>query len=411
MAAVNHQTPDVVPVDFGAVSVTGIHCRTVAALRDYYGLEKKPVRIVEPLQLLGEVDNELADIIGIDTVSLYGPADWFGIRTKGEVEQVTPWGQTVLIAQEIDLTPDAKGDVYCYPQGDRSCLPSGILPSQGYFFNAIERDIEVDDDDLNPDDNLEEFQPISDEDVQWFAREAAKRRATGKAVVASFGGTGLGDVAQVPGMSLKDPKGIRTVSEWYVSLIARADHVQELFERQIDTAISNYEKLWAAVGENVDIVFTCGCDFGTQESQFCSVDTFNELWLPSYKRMNNWIHENTTWKTMKHTDGAIFPLIPGLIEGGIDILNPVQFNAAGMDPQGLKDNFGDRITFWGGGVDTQKVLPYGTPAEVRAQVLDQYRILGAGGGMVLGSVHNVQADVPVENLVAMIDAIHEIRKG
>jgi len=121
--------------------------------------------------------------------------------------------------------------------------------------------------------------------------------------------------------------------------------------------------------------------------------------------MNDWIHKNTGWKTFKHSCGAILPLIPKFIEAGFDILNPVQINARDMDPVVLKDRFGDQVTFWGGGVDTQKVLSFGTPADVEKQVIDQCRILGKNGGFVFNTVHNVQANVPVENLVAMIESV------
>jgi uroporphyrinogen-III decarboxylase len=127
--------------------------------------------------------------------------------------------------------------------------------------------------------------------------------------------------------------------------------------------------------------------------------------MPYYKKMNNWIHENTSWRTFKHSCGAILPLIPSLIEAGFDILNPVQINAAGMDPEILKSKFGDMVTFWGGGVDTQKVLGFGTPADVEKQVLRQCEIFGKDGGFVFNTVHNIQANVTIENLVAMINAL------
>lgn len=169
--------------------------------------------------------------------------------------------------------------------------------------------------------------------------------ATGRAVVASFGGTALGDVAFVPGMGLKEPKGIRSVVEWYMSTVMRQEYLHEIFRRQTDIAIANYEKLWAVLGDKVDVVLTCGTDFGSQESQFCSVEVFNELWLPHYRRMNDWIHEHTTWKVFKHSCGAIVPILPGLIEAGFDIINPVQINAKGMDSEMLKREFGSHLTF------------------------------------------------------------------
>jgi uroporphyrinogen-III decarboxylase len=157
----------------------------------------------------------------------------------------------------------------------------------------------------------------------------------------------------------------------------------------------------------VDAVFICGTDLGTQQSQFCSVDTFRKLYFPYYKMVNDWIHRNTNWKTFKHSCGAVEPLIEPFVEAGFDILNPVQVTAAGMDATRLKKAYGDRIVFWGGGVDTQTTFAFGTPAQVREQVLRRMEILAPGGGFIFNAVHNIQATTPVANIVAMIDAVKE----
>jgi uroporphyrinogen-III decarboxylase len=138
--------------------------------------------------------------------------------------------------------------------------------------------------------------------------------------------------------------------------------------------------------------------------------TFNDLYFPYYKRVNDWIHAHTQWKTFKHSCGSIFKFLPSLVEAGFDILNPVQCSATGMDPGRLKSEFGDRLVFWGGGVDTQRILPFGTPAEVREQVLQRCEVFARNGGFVFNTVHNVQAATPVENIVAMIDAVHEFNR-
>jgi hypothetical protein len=406
----HHRDSGRIPVDFGATSVTGIHCRTVEALRRHYGLEEKPVRVIEPFQMLGEVDEELREIIGVDVVGVWGRENMFGIDETRLHEQVTPWGQVVRIAEDIDLTPDQNGNVYIYAKGDRRFPPSAVMPEGCFFVNAVERGAPVDDETLSAADNLEEFGYLTEEDLSHFEREATRAAATGKAVAAGFGGTALGDIAFVPGMGLKEPKGIRAVDEWYMSTVLRSELIGRIFEKQTDIAIENYRLLWDRVGEKVDVVFTCGTDFGTQNSQFCSRETFRELWLPHYKRMNDWIHRNTSWKIFKHCCGSIIPLIPSLIDAGFDILNPVQINAKDMDSQRLKDEFGDRLTFWGGGIDTQKILPAGTPEQVREHVLRQCEIFGKNGGFVFNAVHNIQANVPVANVVGMIEALNSLRK-
>ncbi len=152
--------------------------------------------------------------------------------------------------------------------------------------------------------------------------------------------------------------------------------------------------------------FTSRIKGGTQTGSFCSVDTFNEIWAPHYSKINDWVHAHTTWKTFKHSCGSVERFLPGLIECGFDILNPVQCSASDMEPEHLKKEFGDDLVFWGGGVDTQQTLPFGTPDEVSDEVLQRCEVFAEGGGFVFNSIHNVQALTPVDNVVAMIDAVH-----
>jgi uroporphyrinogen-III decarboxylase len=192
-----------------------------------------------------------------------------------------------------------------------------------------------------------------------------------------------------------------------MSTVTRRDYVHKVFQRQCEVGLANLARIRAAIGDNVDAVFVCGTDFGTQSSSFCSVETLRELFLPYYKEVNGWIHRHTNWKSLKHSCGAVEKFIPTFIEAGFDILNPVQCSAAGMDPRHLKRAYGDRIVFWGGGIDTQKTLPFGTPDQIRAQVLERCEIFSEGGGFVFNTVHNVQAGTPVENIIAMIEAVKE----
>jgi uroporphyrinogen-III decarboxylase len=180
-----------------------------------------------------------------------------------------------------------------------------------------------------------------------------------------------------------------------------------VFARQIEIALGNLERIHARIGDTVDAVSICGTDFGTQRSTFCSIETFRELWLPYYRKVTGWIHSRTSWKCFKHSCGSVERLIPSFIDAGFDILNPVQCSAANMTPEHLKSTYGDRIVFWGGGVDTQKTLPFGTPSEVRDEVLRRLEVFSKNGGYVFNTIHNVQARTPVENVVAMIDAVRE----
>ncbi|HEV2135447.1 MAG TPA: uroporphyrinogen decarboxylase family protein [Terracidiphilus sp.] len=405
-AALSHRQPDRVPIDFGSTAVTGIHASCVAGLRDYYGLEKRPVKIHEPFQMLGMVEEDLREAMGLDVAGIFPRGTMFGFPAEGWKSREFN-GLEVLVPEKFNVTTDSNGDTLIYPEGDMTVPPSGRMPRGGYFFDCIIRQEAFDEDKLDPDDNLEEFGPISQETLDHLARATGEASATGLGVMASLSGTALGDIALVPAPSLKHPRGIRDVTEWYVSTSSRQEYIHKIFERQCDIAIGNLERVAAVMGASVQVVFLCGTDFGTQTSSFCSVKTFRKLYLPYYKLLCDWIHAHTPWKIFKHSCGAVAKFVPSFVEAGIEVLNPVQCSAAGMDPAELKANFGDQIVFWGGGVDTQRVLPFAAPAEVRDQVLRRCEILAPGGGFVFNTVHNVQACTPIENIVAMIDAVHE----
>ena len=406
VAALNHKQPDRVPIDIGGTSVSGVHVSCVAELRAYYGLEKRPIRIPEPFHMLGTLDDDLREAMGIDVAGVFPRVGKFGIPA----ERWKCWqlnGLEVLVPEKFNTTVNDNGDTLIYPEGDTTAAASGRMPRGGLFFDNIVRQDPIEEEKLNPEDNLEEFSPISRESLDYLVRAANDVWATGRGVIAAFGGTGLGDIANVPGASLKHPKGIRDIAEWYVSTTSRQDYIHKVFERQYEIAIGNLERINSEVGDRIDAVYLCGTDFGTQTSSFCSVKTFRNLYYPHYKQINDWIHAHTAWKTFKHTCGAVSKFIPSLIEAGFDILNPVQCSATGMEPEQLKANFGDQIVFWGGGVDTQHVLPFGTPAEIREQVLRRCEVFAPGGGFVFNAIHSIQAETPVENIVAMIDAVHE----
>lgn len=405
-ATLNHKQPPKIPIDFGGTACTGIHASCVAGLRDYYGLEKRPVRVHEPFQMLALIDDDLRAAMGIDVTGVFGRKTKFGFAV-GNWKSWMLNGLEVMVPGEFNVTVDGNGDTLIYPQGDTSVPPSGRMPKGGYFFDCIVRQEPFDEEKLNPDDNVEEFGAFTQDDLDHFARATEAAAATGLGVVASFGGTAFGDVGGLPGPGLKHPRGIRDITEWYVSTTSRQDYIHEVFQRQCETAIRNLERIYPVVGERVNAAYLCGTDFGTQTSAFCSVKTFNSLYFPYYRRVCDWIHSHTSWKVMKHSCGAVAKFLPSFIEAGIDILNPVQCSATGMDPEELKAKFGDRLTFWGGGVDTQQVLPFGTPKEVREQVLRRCEVFAPGGGFVFNTVHNIQAETPTKNIVAMLDAVHE----
>ncbi len=405
-----HVQPDKIPVDFGATAVTGIHALCVERLRGFYGLEKRNVKIIEPYQMLGQVEDDLKEAMGVTVDGFMGIGTTFGFSLNDFKPYKTLWGQEVLVPGGFNTQPDGKGGEVIFPQGDTGVEPCARMPESGYFFDSIIRQEPFEEDDLNPQDNLEEFTPLLEKDITNIKNNIDESASYGRGLIANFGGTGLGDIALVPGPMLKHPKGIRDVTEWYISTVTRQDYIHKIFDEQVEIALSNLKKIYAAVGDTVQAAFICGTDFGTQLSQFCSRETFSSLYAPYYMKINGWIHENTGWKTFKHSCGAIEPLIQSMIEAGFDIINPVQCSAEGMDPQELKKKYGRDMVFWGGGVDTQKTLPFGTPEQVRNEVMRRCEIFAKDGGFVFAAIHNIQADTPVENVAAMVEAVREFNR-
>lgn len=405
--SLNHQMPDKIPIDFGGTSTSGIHVSCVVALRMHYGLEAKPIMIHNATQMLGWIDKDLREVLGVDVEPVFPTKSGYGFRNENWKPFRMPDGLEVLVPGEFNTTTDNDGNIYLHPEGDISVPPSAKMPNDGYFFDSIIRQEPIDEDKLNPQDNLEEFKPISNQDLDDLERGVKQADQSGRAVVVSLGGTSIGDIARVPGDGLKHPKGIRDVAEWYMSIASRPDYLHAVFSGQTETALQNLEKIAQRIGDIELINFICGTDFGTQTGSFCSVKTFRALFKPYYEKINSWIHENTKWKTFKHSCGSVEKFLDDFIDCGFDIFNPVQCSATNMDPQHLKDTFGSRIVFWGGVVDTQKTLPFGTPHDVREEVMKRCEIFSKNGGFVINTIHNIQARTPIENIVALIDAIHE----
>ena len=409
--SLNHQEPDRLPVDMGASAVTGMHVNTVYALRQALRLDSSgtPVKVVEPYQLLGEIKQDLIDVLGIDVVGLGAPKNLFGYRNEGWKPWVTPQGIPALVPQAFNTDPEPNGEVLMYPEGDKSVRPSGRLPQGGFYFDTIIRQDPIDDDHMNVEDNLEEFKPISDDDLAYLGSEAERLfTTTDKAILGNFGGTAFGDIALVPAPFLKHPKGIRDVAEWYMSTVSRRDYVYEIFERQCEIGLKNLRRVFDVVGNRVTAVFVTGTDFGTQNGPFISPKAYRSLFMPFHKQVNSWIHTNTQWKSFIHSCGSVRTLIPDFIEAGFDILNPVQTSAAQMAPEELKREYGKDITFWGGGVDTQRTLPFNTADDVRRDVSERIRTFGPGGGFIFNPIHNVQAQTPVENVLAMFETVRDL---
>jgi hypothetical protein len=401
--ALNHEQPDRVPVDFGATGQTGISASTLYRLRAAVGLPQRPITVIEPFQMLGEVEQDLRDLLQVDVIGLWNPVNMMGLPNQGW----KPWrmsdGTPVLMAGGFACRQEPDGSLLAFPQGDVSAAPSLRLPAGGYFFDNIDRAPPWTEDDLDARRDFRDLYGVySDEQARHLESESRRLyQETDYAIIMNFGGGGFGDAAVLPGPWEKNPRGIRKLDDWYVAHLLHPDYIQQLFGMQAEIALKNLEILRQALGERIQVINLSGSDFGGQNGEIISPELYRAFYKPWHRRLNDWVHEHTGWSTHFHCCGSIVRLLDDFVEAGVDVLNPVQCSASGMDPRALKERYGAKLVFWGGGVDTQHTLPFGTPEEVRAEVRQRLRIFSRGGGFVFNTIHNILARTPVENLLAM----------
>lgn len=412
-AVLERKPVDRLCVDIGAGGQTGMGCCAVHRLREaVLGRSGHRVKVTEPYQMLGEIDEELRRALRLDVVGVHPPCDMFGVRQENWKPFTIPAdGTEVLVPGRFNCMQDSRGDLQMYPEGDTSVPACAKMPKHSYFWDAVCRQQPIDESRLDPMDNCEEFGLLSDQDISYFQSKVDWYYGnTDAGIYLTFPGLAFGDIALVPATWMKHPKGIRDVEEWYISTAMRPDYIRKVFEKQCEIGLKNIEKLAPVLGDKVQVVFVSGTDFGTQRGPFISPQAYRDLYKPFQKAINDKIHELTNWKVFVHSCGSIFRLIPDMIEAGFDILNPVQCSAADMDPVRLKKEFGDQLIFWGGGVDTQKTLPFGTPEEVYRETAERISIFSDNGGFVFNTIHNIQSNIPTENILAMFQAVNDARK-
>ncbi|MHB9033773.1 MAG: uroporphyrinogen decarboxylase family protein [Anaerolineae bacterium] len=405
--AVSHQQPDRIPLDLGATAVTGISASALYRLRRVLGLPDKPIRVHEPYQMLGQMDSDILDILGVDIVGLSDDSTFFGYSQRDWKPFTLYDGTPVLVPGGFNTEVNPDGSLYQYPQGNKTYGPSAHMPAGGYYHDAIERQQPYDPDKLDPAEWVRDmYHEFTEGELRLLEERCADLyQGSSRAIIGNFGQGGFGDIAFVPGTAVPQPKGIRAVADWYMATALYPDYIHGIFSRQCEIALHNLELYRQAVGERISVIFMSGTDFGSQDRPFISREAYRSLFMPYHKKLNDWVHAHTHWKTFYHTCGSITAYLDDFVEAGVDIINPVQISAAGMQPENLKQRWGDKLVFWGGGVDTQRVLPFGTPAEVETNIRHNVAVLGQGGGMVFSAVHNVQSGIPDGNLLAFANTL------
>ncbi len=347
------------PIDLGAHLSTGISAFAYQRLREHLGLSCERIEVIDPVQMLARVDEDVLQRFQVDVMPLRA-----GSARERIWEPRPGFRFTMPATFEPRLEADRSWVVERH--GLRMRMPSG-----GFFFDGAWPE-------------FDERSPV--ERLDALEREADRIAATGRGclLICGLGGI-IGD----------DP-------DWLMRAAEEPDAVATQVMALVERSLAWTGRLAERLGDRVQVVEVNG-DLGSQRGPLISPKTFARIGQPALERMCRFIHEHTPWKVFLHSCGGIAPLIPGIVDAGVDILNPVQIAAAGMDPATLKARHGDRLVFWGGGCDTQHVLGCGTPDQVEADVRRLCTIFAANGGFVFNQVHNIMGDVPPENIVRMFD--------
>ncbi len=371
LTTLDHQEPDRIPFDLGSTQVTGIHVVAYRRLREYLGLPPVEPSVCDSIQQLALPDDDMIEHLGVDVRGLF------------------PLNSHNWNIMDVDM-----GEAWEYT--DEWGITHRRQKPDGLYYSAVKHPLKG---------------AISVEDIRAFrwpdtgdprriaglGELALAYRARGQAVMIKGVLAGVFEMAQ----------RVRGMQALLMDMASDEALACALFDKMVELKLAFWEMALPQLAGVIDVISEAD-DYGTQVSQLISPRMFRKLIKPRLKVLTGRIKQLAPKaRLFYHSCGNVRPLLPDFIELGIDILNPVHIRAAGMEPAALKRDFGKDIAFWGGGVDTQGVLPNGTPQEVKDDVRRNVEALAPGGGFVFNTVHNIQADVPPENIVAMWQALHE----
>ena len=396
LTALNHREPDRVPVDLGAHRSSGISAIAYPKLRAALGLNPRPIRVYDPIQQLAIVDDDVLDWAGADAIEL---GRGFCAEDRWWADWTLPDGTPCKMP--VWALPERFGAEWVFRsrQGHTIArMPEGSLHfDQAWwpFFDGEE--------DLG---RIEELYPehmwtgiasppgpsiSGPEELAEGARRLRQR--TDRAIVALFGGNLL-EMGQF----------YYRMDNFLAMLAGEPRRVHRFLDALVEIHLKNLEKFLGAVAPHIDII-GFGDDLGAQTGPQISPRMYREFFKPRHALMWRRARQLAPVKVMLHCCGGVRQLLPDLIDAGLDAINPVQVSCRGMQAEGLKREFGKDLAFWGGGCDTQSVLPCGTPEQVRRHVKEQVKAMQPGGGFVFQQVHNIMTNVPPENIAAMYEAV------
>ncbi|MCO6452800.1 MAG: hypothetical protein J5I90_18605 [Caldilineales bacterium] len=399
-AAIRHEEADRIPIDIGGTGCTGINLIAYGNLRRHLGITGGSARLFHTWIQVPELETAMAERLHTDTVTLPRYKMCLGIPNV----EFKPWqfvdGTEFQVPIDFNPTQNQFGDYQWFENGELLAEAPGE-GTHGFSLRyhplrdaTTER--EVDDWFDNYDGNFTGRIRVTDEELVW-AREFARslRENSDKAIVADYFGT-----------FLEHAQGIVGWDSIYMAMLRKPELAHHFFNRLQHELVTGIKRYLGAVGEYVD-VFMFADDIGHQRGPMMKMDIYREFVLPGHKALFSAVRENSAAAVFYHTDGSVMTLLPELIDAGMNCFNTVQTDANNMDGAELKRRFGKHLTFWGGGVDTHRILPFGTPDQVREDVRRRIQVFGPGGGYVFASIHNILGDVPPQNILAAVDAVIE----
>jgi uroporphyrinogen decarboxylase len=404
LTAVEHKQPDMTPIDFGGHRSSGIAAIAYNRLRKHLRLEPRPIRVYDMVQQLAVIDNDVLDLFGVDVVEM----------GRGFLEDDRDWKDWVLPDSTpcripLYLNVEKQGNDWLLVTDDGVELAiqkEGCHFFEQTHFPMLSRDFAHDDFDDLPDilgrtvwtgtPHPGAHMKLDDAGLKLLAEGAARlRRSTDRAIVGLFGGN-----------MFEIPQWLFRMDNYLLYMGMYPEAVLRFSEKLCAIHLTNLEKWLGAVGEHIDII-CFGDDLGSQNGPIISPSMYRDFIKPFHAAMWKRAPQLADVKVMLHCCGGIRSLLPDIIDAGMQIINPVQITCAGMDASGLKQDFGDRLVFWGGGCDTRQALPELAPEQIASHVAGQIGALNRDGGFVFQQVHNIMPDVPPENIEAMFRAIRK----
>jgi len=395
-AAIHHEIPDRVPVDIGGTKVTGIHVDLYCDIVRHLGLDLLPPKVYDQFQMLARIDPFVLRWLGSDVIEVENPVESWGLKNADWKLWNSPCGNEVLMPGAHHPMREGKYNYLYNAKGDKVAFRTETdLYYERYCTTEMSPEITF----ADPKQWHDSIPLYTDEELRLIQQRARfLYQYTDYSIHGGFLKGGLGTNGLFAG---------HTICDWLCILATETEYAGEILSATADRAIENLRLYLQAVGEYIDTILISGTDYGTQIGELFSPDIFRQLHTPNYRRINDFVHENCRARVMFHSCGSNYHILEHMIAAGVDIFNPVHTNTTNMEPERLKATYGDRIVFWGGGLETQTTLVNGTPDEVREQVRERLSTFGAGGGYVFAGIHNLQHGVPMANLEAAVNAVRE----